>query len=149
MAAVTIANTRFGDLTVEESAVYAFPEGLPGFAAIRRFALCSPPPVAPFQWLQALDVGPLAFVVCDPRLFFPDYRVGVRATDLDPIRLADVAQGRVLVIVTVRREPEPFTANLLGPLVLNPQERLGRQIVLSESGYSTRQPLVPAAPATP
>jgi len=33
------------------------------------------------------------------------------------------------------------TANLLGPLVLNPAARLGIQLVLVDSPYSTRHPL--------
>jgi flagellar assembly factor FliW len=34
-----------------------------------------------------------------------------------------------------------ITANLLGPLVINPRTRRGRQLVLTESGYSTRHPV--------
>ena len=36
------------------------------------------------------------------------------------------------------------TANLLGPLIINSVSRVGRQIVLAESGYPTRAALVGA-----
>lgn len=151
----TLRTTRFGEVTVDESRVYTFVDGLLGFPGVLQYALIEPapggplPPGGPCLWLQAVEPGSLAFVVCDPRPFFPDYRVGVRPADLEPIRMGDVGEGRVLVILTIRKEPEPVTANLLGPLVLNPRERLARQLVLSDSGYTTRHPLVPPAPAGP
>ena len=39
-----------------------------------------------------------------------------------------------------------MTANLLGPLAINPASRLARQLVLDDSVYSHRQPIIPAAP---
>ena len=38
-----------------------------------------------------------------------------------------------------------LTANLLGPLVLNPLNRRGKQLVLAESEYSTKHPIVQLA----
>lgn len=136
---------------MDDARVYTFADGLLGFPGVLRYALLDPPPGGllppggPYQWLQAVEPGSLAFVVCDPRPFFPDYRVGVRPADLEPVGLGDVSDARVLVILTLRQEPEPVTANLLGPLVLNARDRLARQLVLSDSGYTTRHPLVPAA----
>jgi flagellar assembly factor FliW len=51
----------------------------------------------------------------------------------------------VLALLTVHRivdEPVNISANLLGPIVVNTETRQARQLVLDNSGYSTREPLV-------
>jgi flagellar assembly factor FliW len=135
---IKIRTTRFGDLEVPESEMFAFPEGILGFAEVRSYVLLENPKGGPFKWLQAADVPSLAFVVADPALFFPDYKVRVRPEDLAPIQLVDVATGLVLVILTVPRDPQEITANLQGPLILNRGAKLARQLVLSEPDLSTR-----------
>ena len=58
------------------------------------------------------------------------------------LKLTDASNG-ILTLVVVNISPiEPFevTANLLGPLIINVQKRLGKQIVLSNPQYSHRHP---------
>jgi flagellar assembly factor FliW len=53
----------------------------------------------------------------------------------------------IFVIVTIPPgEPENMTANLLGPLVVNTQTRLARQLVLDERRYSHRYPILAEDP---
>ncbi len=49
----------------------------------------------------------------------------------------------LLAIITVRDNPHRITANLLGPLVINREDGLGKQVVLSASDYSLQHPLNP------
>ena len=53
--------------------------------------------------------------------------------------------AEVLALVTVSRSSsgalEGITANLLGPVVINVRSGQGRQVVLAESPYSTREPV--------
>ncbi|MBI2898722.1 MAG: flagellar assembly protein FliW [Planctomycetes bacterium] len=137
-----ISTTRFGEIEVAEGQVYAFPEGILGFADLKRYAVFAPK-AGPFQWLQSAEMPSLAFVVTDPSMFFPDYRVQVRPEDLAAIRLSDTAQGVVLVILTVPRDPKEITANLVGPLVFNAAEKLARQMVLADPKYATKHRLFP------
>jgi len=37
-----------------------------------------------------------------------------------------------------------LTANLMAPLVINHRLRIGKQIVLHESGYNVREPIIKA-----
>ena len=136
-----IETTRFGQVDVEESQFLLFPEGLLGFGEIRRFALIDHPGPLNLQWLQAIEVPELAFVVLDPILFKPDYFVQVRPDDLAKIQLEDIERGRVLVILVVPRDPQKITANLQGPLVINPEKGLALQIVLPHDRYSTQHPV--------
>ncbi len=136
-----IQTTRFAEIEIPENEVYAFSEGLLGFGDVHSFVIIEQPGGGPLRWLQAVEVPGLAFVVADPTLFFHDYRVGVRAEDLASIRLADIAKGVVLVILSFKSEAATATANLQGPVIFNPEARQARQLVLSDPGYTTRHPI--------
>jgi flagellar assembly factor FliW len=138
-----IETTRFGPLDVAETELLSFPDGLLGFGEFRRFAVIDDADGGPFRWMQSVDEPSLAFVVTDPSLFFPDYRVRIRAEDLAPVGLKGVEDGRVLVILTLSSDASKITANLQGPLILNVAARLGRQIVLPDAGLSPRHRLMP------
>ncbi|MNN83154.1 Flagellar assembly factor FliW [compost metagenome] len=44
-------------------------------------------------------------------------------------------------IVTIKEQLNQSTLNLLAPIVLNPDNRLGKQVVLHKSEYQSRHPL--------
>ncbi len=123
-----------------------FASGLPGFPGERRFALVRWGAFeGPYSLMVDLDDPDIRFLVMPPYVFFPDYVV-----DLDDVIAAKVHLERpedclLLVIVTLGQKPEDATANLLGPLVINVRNHRGLQAVLSDSGYSTRVPLVPSS----
>lgn len=133
-----IKTTRFGEIEVPETEIFTFVEGLLGFPEVQKFILLENPKGGPFRWIQSVEVAALAFVVADPAQFFPDYRVRIRPEDLVQMGLADVSAGVVLVILTIPRDPREITANLQGPLVLNREKKLARQLVLAEAGITTR-----------
>jgi len=138
-----IETTRFGTVEIDGSRVITFKEGLLGFPEHRRFALIQTTEEAVFLWLQSVDDPALAFVVCDPLIFVPDYQVQIRADDVRALELEDLTDCRVLVIVN--KVDGDLTANLLGPLVIGAHSLLAKQLVLSDKRYSTRQRLMPAA----
>jgi flagellar assembly factor FliW len=137
-----IETTRFGPVEIDETRVMTFADGLLGFPDHQRYALIQTSPDPVFYWLQSLDDPELAFVVCDPLVFIPDYQVPVRAEDLAALELQDLNDCQVLVIVN-RIEGE-LTGNLLGPLVIGSHSLRGRQLVVADKRYSTRERLVPA-----
>ncbi|MBL8878402.1 MAG: flagellar assembly protein FliW [Phycisphaerales bacterium] len=139
-----IDTVRFGVIEVDDDRLITFPEGLLGFREHKRFALIETAQDAVFFWLQSADDPSLAFVVCDPAAFVPDYEVPVREDDLAELKASDVADSQVLVIVN--KVDGWLTANLLGPLVVSAGARLGKQFVLSDRRYGTRQRLREIAP---
>ena len=139
---VKVETARFGAVEVPAAACYVFPGGILGFPQHRRYILFDNPGGGPLKWLQAVDDPALAFVCCDPALFLPGYRVEVRREDLSETELQSAQDGYVLVILVIGKNPAETTANLLGPVVLNVPARLGKQLVLSESGFSARHPVM-------
>ncbi|MFH1747502.1 MAG: flagellar assembly protein FliW [Planctomycetota bacterium] len=135
-----IETQRFGPLEVNEERIIDFYDGLLGFHEQRRYALIQTSPDPVFFWLQSVDDPQLAFVVCDPLAFIPDYQVPIRAGDVASLRLSDLTDCQVLVIVN--KVADKLTANLLGPLVIGARSLLGKQLVLADKRYSTRHPLI-------
>lgn len=135
-----IETTRFGRIEVDAERIITFPRGLLGFPNHTRFALIQTGEENYFFWLQSVDESQLAFVVCDPSIFFKDYEVPVREETQTEIELTDLASLQVFVICN--KVDEWLTGNLLGPLVVNAGNRIGSQVVLTEKKWTTRQPLI-------
>ena len=139
-----VQTERFGELEIEDERVLTFPEGLPGFPAATRFALIEVADNDAFLWLQSVEDPALAFLSAVPWSFFPDYAPEVPDAQQELLDLTDANDALVLCLLTVRREEREVTANLLGPLVVNKHTRIGRQVVLADSDYPLRAPLVAA-----
>ncbi|HOW72470.1 MAG TPA: flagellar assembly protein FliW [Phycisphaerae bacterium] len=135
-----IQTSRFGPLEVDERRLIQFPKGVLGFPDQQAYALIQTAEESGFYWLQAVDRPDLAFVVCDPRLFVPDYVVPVKLDELSQIGLSDPSAAQVFIIVN--KVDNILTGNLQGPLVVNVETRTARQLVLSDRRYSTRHPLM-------
>jgi flagellar assembly factor FliW len=135
-----IETTRFGRLSVEDERIISFPSGLLGFPDHSRFALIQTGEENYFFWLQSVDEPNLAFVVTDPTIFFKDYQVPVREETWQDLQLADEAAVQCFVICN--KVGEWLTGNLLGPILVNAQNRLAQQVVLTEKKWTTRQPLM-------
>src|SRR5689334_25213796 len=116
-----IATTRFGRLEVNEERIISFPHGLLGFPQHQRFALIQTGEENYFFWLQSVDEPGLAFVVTDPSIFFKDYEVPVREETQEEIGLSDARFAQTFVICN--KVDEWLTGNLLGPIVVNAQNR--------------------------
>ncbi|MCH7993822.1 MAG: flagellar assembly protein FliW [Planctomycetes bacterium] len=135
-----IETSRFGQLEVDDARLITFDEGILGFPDQKRYALVQTGEGSGFYWLQAVCTPELAFVVCDPRLFVADYQAPVKIEELQSIQLADASKGQVFVIVN--KVKDLLTGNFQGPLVVNVENRHGKQLVLSDKRYSTRHPLM-------
>lgn len=139
---MVIETTRFGPLEVDESKIITFAEPILGFPNNRRFALIQTSEDPVFFWLQSVEDAFLAFVVCDPRAFVPDYDVPIRKDDLESLELAGIEDAQVLTIVN--KVNGDLTANLLGPILVGARSLKAKQMVLSDKRYSTRHRLAAA-----
>lgn len=139
-----IETSRFGSLEVDESRLIHFPKGVLGFPDQLAYALIQTAEDSSFYWLQAVGRPDLAFVVCDPRLFVPDYVIPVKLDDLSQIGLSDPSAAQVFIVVN--KVDNILTGNLQGPLVVNVDTREAKQLVLSDRRYSTRHPLMNLKP---
>ena len=149
-----IQTSRFGAIDVDETRIITMVGGLLGFAQATRFALIQTGEENTFFWLQSVQDDKLAFVVCDPAVFLPDYtidQVPVREEARESLGIeADADLARTTQVFAIcNRVGEWLTGNLLGPIVVNAQNRMAQQVVLTDKKWNTRQPLMRLAAQVP
>jgi flagellar assembly factor FliW len=136
---VTIKTKPFGEIEVTEERIIDFPDGLFGFDFIKKFVLLeSRDEKSPFLWLQAYDEHDLAFVIIRPEDFRGSYKLEISQSDYEAI--GEKVKDKLLVyaIVTIPTDPAGMTANLQGPIIINPVKKLGRQAISLSDEYTVR-----------
>ncbi len=138
-----IETLSWGRLEVDEEQLYHFSKGLPGFDEETDFALIAMAET-PFWYLQSLRDKGLSFLLGDPFAFYPSYEFEL--PDDEAEELAIKSDVIIRCIITLKEQVEQSTINLLAPIVLNPVERLGKQIVLHRAPYHTKHSLLQEQP---
>jgi len=140
-----IKTTRFGTITIGEDKIISMPFGMLGFPDKTRFVVLQHKENSPFFWYQSVDDPALAFVVMSPLLFEPDYNVDVE--DIVRQMSWNEEKGKnnleLYVVVNIPKStPDKMTANLIGPILINNKTRQAVQMVIGNSPYSYRFPLI-------
>lgn len=139
VAQITVSTTRFGVIEVDEDLIITLPEGIIGFDQCKRFVIIQHDDVSMFRWLQSLDIAAIAFPIIDPNEFRDDYAPIVSDSDVRSLSLTAEMNPLLFAIVTIPAgNPRGMTANLLGPIVVNPITRNGKQIIVPDQGFTTR-----------
>lgn len=136
--------TRFlGEVEINEDDILVFQDGILGFEESRKFILLEVPENDSFRVLQDTERESVSFVVADPWRFEPGYDIDIPDEELLKVNIRKKEQLVVVNIVTLSGEFTQSSFNLLAPLVLNMDSRLGRQVVLNSGAYTTKHPLFP------
>lgn len=123
-------------------ATLEFPEGLMGMHHLRHFAVVEPSPSGnPFRFLVCLDDANVGFGLADPSQLFANYEIDYNE-EREVLGIREDDDAVLYVILTIGENPMRTTANLLAPILINKRLGLGRQLVLSESKYSTKHPII-------
>lgn len=133
-----VKTSRFGDKEVPDEALLTFPEGVIGFRDATRFVMFECSDDGLFKWLQSCDRPELAFVICEASLIMPEYKIMIGEKERQVLKLEKAEDAVVCLILVIPKNPMDATANLLGPLVMNTETRLGMQVVVVNPQYSTR-----------
>ena len=139
-----IRTTRYGEMEtvqIPEDAVLGFPGGGPGFERHRRFALIEDAKLAPFCWLQSLHDPLVGFLVIEPGLLIANYEFDISDPDAELLGLDDSSGARVFSILVVPENVRAMTANLQAPLIMNPQKRIAKQVILTDERFPLRYPV--------
>lgn len=118
-----------------------FPDGLPGLPDLERFVIVELREDGAFQQLQSLENIDVSMIVCVPWLFFPDYAPVLSDIEQAELELESADDAILFVPVSFDSETRQVFLNLLGPFVVNSKTRVGRQLVLTGTDYSTRTPI--------
>ncbi len=132
----------FKNLVYANEDIITFNSGIPGFEQNKQFVIVSIPDYAPFEWLVCIDGSKLRFAIINPLLFVPDYDPKIIKEQLDDLAVDAPEDLLLYVIVTIRENPLESTANLVGPIILNRRKKTGKQIIIDDDRYTTREPIL-------
>jgi flagellar assembly factor FliW len=138
-----IKTSRFGEIEIDEARVIRFTEGLIGFPDDKEFIIMEHRSDSPFMWLQSVSKPDLAFVIMNPFQVFPEYLKDLSQEEENALKPDDNETVMIVAIVTIPKgKPEESTLNLMGPVVIDPVTNRGKQVILANSGYSHRHPIM-------
>ena len=139
-----IKTARFGTIDIEEEKIIKMPFGMLGFPDKKKFILLQHQENSPFFWYQSVDDPGLAFVITNPFLFIPDYKIDLEVT-LKEMSWNGDGNSRDLnlfIVVNIPRGmPHKMTGNFIGPILVNNKVYQAVQMVLSNSPYTHKFPL--------
>ncbi len=126
--------TRLGTRHINKDKVIYFPRGLAGFEGLHEFTLLQIRPDAPLLVLQSMDKPEVGLLVADPYSFIKDFNIKIGDAEQKLLCLKELHQLAVLVTVTIPvGQPEKTALNLVGPIIINHEARIGLQIPQSEN----------------
>lgn len=133
----------FGQIEIDESAIYHMPLGLYGFDNGGDFAVIEKQDDdVTLRWFQSTGAVVPCFIVFDPFELIDGYEPEMERADLKALACEDVRDLQFLVISVVPDDISRITVNLKSPIVLNKKNRLGRQVILANPDYPISYPLV-------
>lgn len=131
-----------GEVEIQESDIMTFEQGLLGLTHLKQYTILPIEKDLPFLLMQSLEDVDVSFVLAYPFAFKADYTYEISEEDREQLNIQAEQDVVTYAIVTLNDSWAQSTMNLLAPIVLNVKEKLGKQIVLSNSeGYSLRHSL--------
>ncbi len=79
--------------------------------------------------------------LCDNKSFFfvfPNYDIILPKSAQDKLKIEDEKDVAIYSIVVVPEDMEKMTTNLSGPIVINAEKKLGKQVILDDDRYTTK-----------
>jgi flagellar assembly factor FliW len=138
-AKMQIETTRFGLVEVPEDALIHFKNGIIGFPRESKFTLIPHGQSKVIAWLQSAVTPALAFPVVSAHGLVLDYP----DVEIEPVAekagLAGALDDFAVLAVLCAPRLLPATVNLLAPLLINSVTRIGAQVFLEGSRFTTRE----------
>lgn len=139
---IKIKTKPFGEVEVEEKQIVDFPDGILGFEDTKRYVILDASENSPLKWMQSYSDPELAFVIMRPVDFMGEYELSISQADLELVQAERPDDLLVFAIITIPANPSEMTANLQGPIIINPRKRIGRQAISLSEKYSIRHRVV-------
>jgi flagellar assembly factor FliW len=138
-----IQSHRFGVLKIESKEIIRFPEGIIGFPNEREYVLLRKSSVSAIGWLQSMTNPSLAFPVVSVDALMVDSQYFDALTKAcATLRFGTIGDKLAVMAIVCALTNGPASVNLLAPIVVRLEDRIGAQIFLLDGDYSTEAPLV-------
>jgi len=135
-------HSSLGEISYKKDDLLTFPQGLLGFEKKKRYILVEREACHPFQWMLCPDDANVGFLVVNPLIFQPDYSPNISRRELKELEIDNPQSLSMYVIITLKEDFSATTANLSGPILLNAEKKIGKQLVLLDDSYSTKHRII-------
>ncbi|MSU00136.1 flagellar assembly protein FliW [Tissierella pigra] len=124
-------------MKIQKEKIIHFPEGIPAFEEEKEFVIILNHD-SPFSYLQSVKNENLSFIIINPFEIFSDYDILIPETAKNRLKIEKQEDIMIYTIVVIPEDVENTTTNLLGPIVINTKEMLGKQVILDDKRYNTK-----------
>ena len=131
-----------GEMQYEENNIITFNKGIPGFNELKKFILLDLQEYEPFKLLQSLEDNEISLIVTSPYEFFNEYEIKLSDDTIKNLKIDSPEQVMIVTTITLNSDVKKITTNLQGPIVINTSNNFGEQIVLDNSKYKVKSPLI-------
>ncbi|MGG7619644.1 flagellar assembly protein FliW [Bacillus coreaensis] len=131
-----------GLIEITEEQVLTFEHGIPGFIDEEKFIILPLEQDETFMILQSVSTAGLAFVLINPFHYFPDYDFSLDDNAIYQLKLSSPDDIIVYTILTIHDPFENTTANLQAPVIINSKNKLGKQVILNDTKYTSRHKII-------
>jgi flagellar assembly factor FliW len=131
-------------MEIPEDKVITMKRPILGFENLVRFCIIEREEMLPFLWLHSIEDPAVAFVVVNPVLFYPDYRIDVNPKEIAELKVAEIKSVETYAIVSLADEMMEVSINLQGPVLINTENGFAKQLVLVNSDYEIKHNLIDA-----
>ncbi len=134
-----------GKINYEEKNIITFKKGIPGFSELKKFVIVETEDYEPFKLLHSLENSEVALIVTSPYEFYEDYEIKLKDETINNLNIKEPCEVMVMSTVTLNSDVKKITMNLQGPIVINTSNNLGEQIIVDNSKYKVKTPLMKEA----
>lgn len=121
-------NTEFGRQEIDPESIITLPHGMTGFADLTEYKLFHEEGRPTVFWLQSTVDPAVRFPVTDPNLLNVAYEITLSDEEEALLQLDSPADLAILVtLARGQEEGAGIHANLLGPILINTETRIGLQ----------------------
>lgn len=131
-----------GEITYEDKDIITFKKGVLGFDQLRKFFLVDLKDTEPFKLLHSLENEEVGFIVTSPYEFFDDYEINLNNEAINNLNIQSSQEVMILTTITLNSDIKKITTNLQGPIIINISNNLGEQIIVDNSKYKVKEPLI-------
>lgn len=134
-----------GKINYDEKNVITFNKGIPGFSDLKKFVIVDLEGYEPYKLLHSLENFEIALIVTSPYEFYDNYEIDLKEETINNLKIKEASEVKILSTITLNSDVKKITINLQGPIVINTSNKLGEQIILDDSKYKVKTPLVKEA----
>jgi flagellar assembly factor FliW len=136
----------FGECDCDADALFSFPAGLPGFEDQKSFFFLTMPGSEPLFFLQSASMRDLCFILLPVLAVDPRYRLDLAPEELSELQFSTgrkpiIGKDVLCAAIVSSGDGEVPTVNLMAPIVVSLETKIGIQAICGDSGYSHRHQL--------